>query len=411
VAVDGAGDLFIADTGNNRVVEVPTGGGAATAIDPTVNGSMLSHPWAVAVDGVGDLFIVDFGHNRVVEVPTGGGAATAISLTVNGSGLWNPVGVAVDGAGDLFIADPGSARVVAVHRSQPPTLNFPTATYVGSTDTTDGTQTVQIQNIGNEALTLTALSYPADFSEASGDTSACTGSTSLSAGQECDLPVQFTPQNAGALSESVTLTDNALNVTGTQQSIAVTGTGKLSDHFLVTSTATVQAGVPFTITIAMVNSSGQPVTSYNSMVSFSSSDPKFVNPGTLKLSSGTGQTVVNLLTPGTQTITAADTVNPFLTGSGSFLVNLQPAALTSPAPGATLAGFGQIFTWTPVAGATGYTLWLGSTADSGTLFYGHTKTTSLTAYNLPVNGETIYARLYTYFNGVSAHTDTTYTAK
>jgi sugar lactone lactonase YvrE len=59
----------------------------------------------LAVDGAGDLFIADFDNNRVVEVPAGGGAATAIDPVVNGEGLLMPQGLAVDEAGDLFIGD------------------------------------------------------------------------------------------------------------------------------------------------------------------------------------------------------------------------------------------------------------------------------------------------------------------
>jgi NHL repeat len=50
------------------------------------NGSLLSSPGGVAVDGAGDLFIADGGNNRVVEVPANG-AATAIDPTVNRGGL------------------------------------------------------------------------------------------------------------------------------------------------------------------------------------------------------------------------------------------------------------------------------------------------------------------------------------
>ncbi|MFZ0666146.1 MAG: hypothetical protein WAM97_10350 [Acidimicrobiales bacterium] len=72
-AVDKKGDLFIADTGNNRVVEVPPGGGSETTV-----GSGLSAPQGVAVDKKGDVFIADTGHNQVVEVPAGGGAQTTV---------------------------------------------------------------------------------------------------------------------------------------------------------------------------------------------------------------------------------------------------------------------------------------------------------------------------------------------
>jgi hypothetical protein len=107
VAVDGAGDIFIADSGNNRVLEVPAGGGAQTTV-----GSGLSGPSAVAVDGAGDIFIADFNNNRVVEVPVGGGAQ--IPVNTGSYTLSRPYGLAVDGAGDIFIADGGNNRVLDI---------------------------------------------------------------------------------------------------------------------------------------------------------------------------------------------------------------------------------------------------------------------------------------------------------
>jgi sugar lactone lactonase YvrE len=114
VAVDGKGDLFIADSDNARVVELPSGSGAPIAIDPTVGGSGLSNPGGVAVDGAGDLFISDLDRNFVVEVPVGGGSPILINPIVNGTGLHYPCGMIVDGAGDLYIADVDNGRVVEV---------------------------------------------------------------------------------------------------------------------------------------------------------------------------------------------------------------------------------------------------------------------------------------------------------
>ena len=65
MAVDGWGDVFIADSGNNRVVEVNADG-----IQTTV-GSGLTGPAGVAVDGSGDVFIADYANDRVVEVQAG----------------------------------------------------------------------------------------------------------------------------------------------------------------------------------------------------------------------------------------------------------------------------------------------------------------------------------------------------
>jgi len=126
IAMDGAGDLFIADIENSRVVEIPAGGGAAQAITPTVNGIPLNNPAGIAVDGAGDLFIADVYNWRVVEVPAGGGAATVIAPTVNGTPLNNPVDVALDSAGDLIIADTWNNRIVEVSISGATTVIAPT---------------------------------------------------------------------------------------------------------------------------------------------------------------------------------------------------------------------------------------------------------------------------------------------
>ena len=105
VAVDGSGDVFIADTYNNRVVEVKANGTQTTV------GSGLSYPFGVAVDGSGDVFIADGANNRVVEVNPGG------TQTTVASGLAGPYGVAVDGSGDAFIADTLHNQVVEVNPS------------------------------------------------------------------------------------------------------------------------------------------------------------------------------------------------------------------------------------------------------------------------------------------------------
>jgi len=102
VAVDRAGDIFIADTGNNRVVEVPAGGGPQTTV-----GSGLNGPQGVAVDGVGNVFITDSGNRRLVKIPAGGGAQTTLA---NGAYLF----VAVDGKDNLFLTQMQSYGVAGV---------------------------------------------------------------------------------------------------------------------------------------------------------------------------------------------------------------------------------------------------------------------------------------------------------
>ena len=143
VAVDGAGDVFIADSGNSRVVEVTPSG-----VQTTVPASGLNSPYGVAVDGAGDVFIADSGNSRVVKVPAGGGAQTTV-----GSGLISPYGVAVDGAGDVFIANWAYFQVVEVPAGGGPQttvpasgLNYPY--FVAA----DAAGNVFISNVGNNTV-------------------------------------------------------------------------------------------------------------------------------------------------------------------------------------------------------------------------------------------------------------------
>ena len=70
-----------------------------------------------------------------------------------------------------------------------------------------------------------------------------------------------------------------------------------------------------------------------------------------------------------------------------------------------------MFSWTAGTGAAGYTLWLGSTGVGSNNISDRRETATSDSFaGLPTNGETIYVRLYTNFNGTEAHTDYTYTA-
>ena len=110
LALDAAGDVFVADTGNNRVVEVPAGGAV-----PTLLGAGLNQPSSVAVDGAGNLYISDTGNSRVVMVPDEKGALNSADMsTVSISGLVSPSGLAIDGSGDLYVADASNGNVVEI---------------------------------------------------------------------------------------------------------------------------------------------------------------------------------------------------------------------------------------------------------------------------------------------------------
>ena len=108
VAVDTAGNIYIADTGNNRIVKV-TPQGNASVLSVSVSGVGLSQPQGIAVDASGTLYIADSGHSRVVKVsPSGSASVVGTGAVV----LSNPSGVAVDPSGNIFIADTYNNRIV-----------------------------------------------------------------------------------------------------------------------------------------------------------------------------------------------------------------------------------------------------------------------------------------------------------
>jgi large repetitive protein len=199
------------------VLKVPAGGGSQTTV-----GSGLSQPFGVAVDGAGDVFIVDVGNSRVLEVPAG---CTSADCQTTVGGLRFPNGVAVDGAGDVFIADAENGQVIEVQRSQPPSLSF-APTPVGSTSS-DSPQSVTVENIGNGPLSLSGLTVGSNFAQTtgSGTPADCTTSSALAPGASCNLSLSFTPSSIGPITGTATLTDNSLNGSPATQSIGLMGTG------------------------------------------------------------------------------------------------------------------------------------------------------------------------------------------
>ncbi len=128
VAVDPAGNLYIADTGNHRIRKVSSGvittvAGSGTAGFSGDNGpatsAQLNHPVGVAVDSAGNLYISDYGNNRVRKVSggiittiAGGGAGSSIGDDGPAtSAILSPFGIAVDSAGSLYVADNQHLRV------------------------------------------------------------------------------------------------------------------------------------------------------------------------------------------------------------------------------------------------------------------------------------------------------------
>jgi len=133
VAMDDDGNVYIADTDNHRIRKVIAATGVITTIAGTgfsgdsgdggpAAAAQLNHPWDVAVDGDGNVYIADTDNHRIRKVI----AATGVITTIAGVGwsgfdgdggpataawLDTPRGVAVDDAGNVYIADTNNHRV------------------------------------------------------------------------------------------------------------------------------------------------------------------------------------------------------------------------------------------------------------------------------------------------------------
>jgi len=131
MTMDARGNLYIADSRNNRIRKIATDGTVTTVAGNALAGfsgenapatlAELNHPTGVAIDAAGNLYIADTGNNRVRLVyPTGiigtvaGNGNTAFfgdgGIAYNGA-LNHPEGVAVDEDGTVYIADTGNHRI------------------------------------------------------------------------------------------------------------------------------------------------------------------------------------------------------------------------------------------------------------------------------------------------------------
>ena len=110
VAIDGAGTLYVTDTGTRTVLEIPEGC-AASSCQRTLDGGFAA-PYGIAVDGAGNLYVTDVGINRVLELPLGC-TSSACEIPI-GSGWNDPNAIALDSAGNVFVVDQGHQRVERV---------------------------------------------------------------------------------------------------------------------------------------------------------------------------------------------------------------------------------------------------------------------------------------------------------
>jgi hypothetical protein len=311
----------------------------------TVNilGSGFNHPAGVAVDGNGDVFVADALNSAVKEIMAVNGSIPATNPTINvlGGGFAQPAGVAVGANGNVFVADAGGFNPVTeantgigsaldeLDYADAPTLTFVTSTVDGTTDAADGALSVQIVNNGNEPLTAIApgLAVSANFMQVngSGTPGDCTAVFSLAADAACNISVEFAPVAPAdaTVNGSVTLTDNSLNAApSVTQTISLVGTANSLTATTAIPSTTLAVFQPATAFIPATGSGGAAPLAY-------SVSPAL--PAGLSFSATTGAIIgTPTMTSAavTYTVTVTDANGATATATFSLAVAQQPTVTT-----------------------------------------------------------------------------------
>jgi large repetitive protein len=347
VAVGGDGTVYIADLANNRVRAVSPSGTISTVAGMGVRGfsgdgdaatsAELNAPAAVALDPAGNIYIADSGNNRVRRVNAQTGNMETLSGTdseqfqgdtgpANLASMYGPYALDFDGNGNLFVSDMFHNRVRRISASAI-SLTFSTMR-VGKVSSA---QPLAIENDGSATLTFAAPQL--NNAAVDGVTTTCAVGSTLSPSTLCMLGVEFAPQmvgdsvggtlaqpsDAGNSPVTVSVSGQVLSVEPT--SVALTSSGSPSlINGAVTFTAAVTSDDP---------SRSGPVRFFDGTTLLCSAT----------LNAGVATCTVSTLALGTHGITAAyggdnnnaASTSPVLTQSVQQLPTLTLSVLPNPA--------------------------------------------------------------------------------
>ena len=154
VAVDAAGNVYVADRVNHTIRKITPAGAVSTlaglagtfgSADGTGSAARFNNPGGVAVDAAGNVYVGDFNNSSIRKITPAGVVSTLAGLSgifgsVDGTGsaarFNGPFGVAVDAAGNVYVADNGNATI---RKITPAGVVSTLAGLAGSTGSTDGT--------------------------------------------------------------------------------------------------------------------------------------------------------------------------------------------------------------------------------------------------------------------------------
>ena len=256
VAVDPAGNVFIADYNNCRIREISVATGLINTVAGTGNCTFtgdglaiangIGYPQGIAVDANDNLFISDYNErvrwvspNGIMTTVAGNGVAgfSGDGGSATAAELYEPTGVVLDSSGNILVSDYNNGRVRSI--SAFPALGTSAGnlsfglTAVGSTSSPE---TLTLSAYG--PVTISNISTSTNFSEADDCPSSMTNGT------VCTMYVYFVPTASGNLNGNVTVNTNGffsqtntVNLTGLGSSMSLTGAPLSFGNQLVKTTS------------------------------------------------------------------------------------------------------------------------------------------------------------------------------
>jgi sugar lactone lactonase YvrE len=324
IAVDASGNIYIADRHNQRIREVAQTTGAITTIAGTgtiafggsfsgdgssANAATLSNPTSVSIDARGNIYIADTNNQRIRQIASGTIGTIAGTGEQNSTGdngpasaatLDTPRAVTSDASGNIYVADTnnqrvrGAAQPVIAFSSQP----------VG---VASAAQPVTLANTGTASITVSTIALTGAFTTVSGGTCSSAPIT-LPPGASCTQNVAYLPTAAGIASGSVTF--NGAGVVA--QTILLTGnaTTAATTTTLTSNIAAPLVGQSITLTATVTPAGAGTATG---TVTFYAGSTIIGSPETL--ASGSASITTSFTTAGPYTISAV------YSGDSAFLAS------------------------------------------------------------------------------------------
>jgi sugar lactone lactonase YvrE len=254
LALDSAGNIYVADAGGDTIRKITPGAVVTTlagtyrqigSTDAKGPAARFSNPMSLAVDGAGNVYVADTANSTIRKIAPDGTVTTLAGAagqtgSVDGPALSSrfriPVGVALDAVGNIYVSDSTNCTIRKITSAGIVSTIAGMVGIPGCTDTTGA------------PINISNLAASGDFAVVHPMLGA------LPTGQTRDVQITFAPTAAGTRTGQLTITDSA---TGSPTTVSLSGTGVLP-----TVTVSTQS-LDFGDQPAGIASASQPVTLTN----------------------------------------------------------------------------------------------------------------------------------------------------